>query len=326
MKGGAAGMWADELKQYNSEAKSAAQINTVFSYGGDFEWYSPAGQTYYPEVSQLAAQKYQAIGSNTYIVAVVDGRMDGAASYSPDLSKRTEAEVLAWADDTAALYCSFPIVGGLQVDLEPIKDPYTTHLTLFIQRLSSNLRSRERNCVCAAHPNGRSISVFGFPEAATPEMWKALGPNGYYMMSGYDLSSAPAGTPSQPDVYLTAYTSAVKEMVSSAQAAKGKFMIGIPASASAHEFETYTTEKGVVTKGAQSQLLYTQAAVEHSASLCSNEQFLGLALWGFTSAASYPPHTHNLFMPGHPFANDDVRTYLAQNLGCSAPVGHDLQV
>lgn len=326
MKSGETGMWADELKSYNSEAKSGAQINTVFSYGGDMEWYSPAGQVYFDQSAQSAAQKYQADGNKPYIVAVVDGRMDGTQSYSPDLSKRTEAEVLAWADDTAALYCSFPIVSGLQVDLEPVKDPYTTHLILFIKQLSSNLRSRERNCVSAAHPNGRSISVFGFAEAATTEMWTALGPNGYFMMSGYDLSSAPAGTPSPVDAYFTAYAAAIQKMVSSAEAAKGKFMIGIPASASAHEFETYTTEKGVVTKGAESQLLYTQAAVEKSQSLCSNPQFLGLALWGFTSAASYPPHTHNLFTPGHPFANDDVRTYLAKNLGCGAQAAHDLQV
>jgi hypothetical protein len=83
-----------------------------------------------------------------------------------------------------------------QVDLEPFAGTYTQPLLTFITRLSANLRSPERNCVSAVHPSGRSITMFMFAAATTPAVWAALGPNGFVTVSGYDLSAAPAGTPS----------------------------------------------------------------------------------------------------------------------------------
>ena len=84
------------------------------------------------------------------------------------------------------------------MDLEPFSGKYRAPLLTFLSALSANLRSPERNCVSAAHPQGRSISTFLSAGALTPEVWAALGPNGYAAVSGYDLSDAPAGTPSTP--------------------------------------------------------------------------------------------------------------------------------
>ena len=104
-KGGAAGMWADSIGSFNSNATACAKVATVYSYGGDMEWYSPAGQVYFSDQSQQAAAKYAAAPGVDRVIAVVDGRMDGGEDWSPDLSKRTKAEVEAWADTTATVYC-----------------------------------------------------------------------------------------------------------------------------------------------------------------------------------------------------------------------------
>ena len=111
------------------------------------EWYAPAGQVYFSDQSQQAAAKYAASPGVDRVIAVVDGRMDGGEDWSPDLSKRTTAEVEAWADETATVYCSYAVVAGLQIDLEPITPKYLPNLLVFLGRLSDNLRSPERNCV-----------------------------------------------------------------------------------------------------------------------------------------------------------------------------------
>ena len=73
--GGASGMWADEIGAYNSGSKACAVVNTVFSYGGDMEWYPdfvPPGQTYFEQQSQEAAAKYGALPGVEHVVAVVE--------------------------------------------------------------------------------------------------------------------------------------------------------------------------------------------------------------------------------------------------------------
>ena len=105
--GGEPAEWALDLGGYNARAKRP--VDTIFSYGGDMEWYpgSPNPyQTYFPPASQQAAAAYAATPGVRFVICVVDGRMDGGASYDPDLSKLTDGELREWASNTAALYCS----------------------------------------------------------------------------------------------------------------------------------------------------------------------------------------------------------------------------
>lgn len=309
-------MWSSAIAAFN--AKASKPINVVFSYGGDMEYYPPptGPQTYFPDTAQRAAATYRngTTGVN-YLVAVIDGRMDGGQSFSPDLSKRTQAEVEAWADKTASLLCSYEHVDGVQVDLEPVEAPYVPRLTQFLARLSLNLRSRERACVSDAHPYGRSVSAFMFAAAATPSIWQALGPNGYVTVSGYDLSTAPPGSASSVGAYSTALGGVVDTIVASAAANNGSFVIGIPAAASCHEFEKFTKADGTVVQG-QPQLQYLQAALSvlKAKGLAANQRFLGTALWGFSSAMAYPPQSQNIFVPGTPFVNADEENYLMKSL------------
>ena len=319
VKGGASGMWSEAIARFNSKANHPG-INVVYSYGGDMEYYpEPTGpQTYFPPANQKAAQMYRnATAGVDYVVVVIDGRMDGGQSWAPNLSKLSQAAVEAWADETASLLCSFDFVDGVQIDLEPFVAPYAERLTQFIARLSADFRSAERNCVNDAHPNGRSVSAFMMATALSTNVWEALGPNGYATISGYDLSAAPAGTPST----IAYYTSELGKAIDAVRASQGtgsttkKWMLGIPGAASCHEFEEFTLANGTVVHG-HPQIEYVKAAqkVMREKKLDADETFLGPALWGFSSAMAYPPHSNNIFTPGTPFIDAAEEALLEQSL------------
>jgi len=312
-KGGASAEWSAALAGFNAKAKHP--INVAFSYGGDMEYYPPptGPQTYFPADAAAAAATYRSGTAGVeYVVAVIDGRMDGGQPYSPDLSRRTQAEVEAWADKTASLLCSHDQVDGVQMDLEPFAAPYLPRLLQFLARLSANLRSRERGCADDGHhPTGRSLSAFMFAAAATPEVWRALGPNGYVTVSGYDLAPAPAGTPSTPAAYRAQLDEVLATIAPLADANNGSFVVGIPAAASCHEFERYSFANGTVVQG-HPQQQYLEAALQaiSDAKLHSNARFLGTALWGFASKMAYPPQSDNTFTPGTPFVDKGEEDFL----------------
>ncbi len=317
VSGGQPAMWSDDIAAFNLlPGRRAHNVSTVFSYGGDMEYYKGTPnpfQTYFPAENQAAALAYARTAGVDYVVLVIDGRMDGGESYSPDLSKLTPSQVEQWADVTADLYCSFESVDGIQLDLEPYAAPYAAHFLVFLARLAADLRSPERNCVSPEHPGGRSISTFMFAEAVTGEVWSALGPNGYLTVSGYDLSSAPAGVPDLPAAYAARLDSALAFVAASARAFNGSFMVGIPAAASAHEFETYTFENGTVVNGAP-QVEYATAALSSLARIAGAPGYLGPALWGFASEMAFPPHSHNVFEPSNPFVAEGEEALLARSL------------
>lgn len=145
-------------------------------------------------------------------------------------------------------------------------------------------------------------------------MWTALGPNGYLTVSGYDLSSAPAGTPSTVAEYAAKLTASLEFVAASAAANGGSYMVGIPAAASAHEFETFTLANGTTTHGAP-QIQYAQAALAAlAAHATGNAAFLGPALWGFSPQMEYPPHTNNTFEPSTPFVDQGEEAFLEKHL------------
>lgn len=89
-------MWAPAIERFNASARSEHKISVIYSYGGDFEYEegdeSPF-KTYFTPENQKAAEIYKKIQGVKTVIAVVDGRMDGGESYSPDLSKFTPMQV-----------------------------------------------------------------------------------------------------------------------------------------------------------------------------------------------------------------------------------------
>ena len=266
-------------------------------------------------VAVEAAAKYsKSTAGVDYVVAVVDGRMDGGHSFSPNLSKRTKAEVEAWANSTAQIVCASPDVDGIQIDLEPVEPPYVTRLVQFLAQLSAELRT-STSCVTDTHPQGRSVSAFMMSEAATAAVFDALSPNGYVTVSGYDLSSSPLGTPSTVAEYGTRLGGVLDTITATAKHNNGSFVLGIPAAASCHEFHLYLPINGTAVHG-HTQLEYLQQALKviDAKGLYTNPNYLGLALWGFSSEMAYPPHSENKFSPSNPFVSEKEEKYLKTHL------------
>ena len=313
--GGQPAEWADDISHFNLAA--ASPLSVIFSYGGDMEYYPNSPQpfmTYFPSASVAAAESYNATPGVAHVITVIDGRMDGGEAYSPDLSKLTPQQLIEWANGVAELYCSYDVVSGIQLDLEPFSGKYVDPLLLFLTALSANLRSPERNCVNSMHPAGRFITTFLFAEALTAEVWAALGPNGFATISGYDLSSAPAGTPSTPAVYGARLRAALANASASAAAHNGSYFVGIPAAASAHEFETFNFANGTVVTGAP-QLDYLETALAAlAAGATGMPGYLGPALWGFSPEMGFPPHSGNFFSPGNPFVDKGEEKLLEEEL------------
>eukprot|EP01116_Phalansterium_solitarium_P021604 TRINITY_DN6789_c0_g1_i1.p1 TRINITY_DN6789_c0_g1~~TRINITY_DN6789_c0_g1_i1.p1 ORF type:complete len:354 (+),score=63.25 TRINITY_DN6789_c0_g1_i1:79-1062(+) len=251
MQSGNLAMWAGWIGYHNSVARPSSRITTVYTYGGDMEYYAQDRnpyQTYFPPESQLAAQIYKNTTGVEYVIAVIDGRMDGGEDWSPDVSKLTAAQCRLWADRLARLYCSFDFIDGLQVDLEPFSGVYRTNLLVLLSRLANQLQLADNNCVNARFPNGRSLSSFMFASDATPEVFSALGRNSYIAVSGYDLASTGPGVAQTPLQYATALQAVLNTLIANA-GTTGKYTIGVPAAASTHEFSSYIAVSGAATPG-----------------------------------------------------------------------------
>ena len=64
-------------------------------------------------------------------------------NFYPDLRNLTDAGIVRLANDTAHLYCNCETcddLDGLQVDLEPYRDPYKTSLNKYVKQVATNLR------------------------------------------------------------------------------------------------------------------------------------------------------------------------------------------
>jgi len=137
VKNGQPAMWASTIANYNNQTVGKpSTLNIIYSYGGDFEYYSDSSdpyQVYFDASAQQAANTYQKTSGVEWIVTVIDGRMDGGESWSPDFSKITPAGAQTWAHNTASLYCSYPVVDGIQIDLEPFTEPYLDNLLVFFE-------------------------------------------------------------------------------------------------------------------------------------------------------------------------------------------------
>jgi len=318
---GAPGMWAPWISGYNSNAVAPHGISTVYTYGGDMELYltdKNPFQTYFSESNQKAALAYKSAKYVKNVVLVIDGVMDSGEDYAPNLSKLSTVQIQQWADKTAQLYCSFDFVDGLQIDLEPARGAYLPGLVTFLGRLSSDLRQAGNNCLNPNHPAGRSLGAFMFAGNATPDVFAALGSNGYVIASGYDLSSAPAGTPSTPAAFATALANSINMLKTNA-GTTGKFVVGIPAGASTHEFTQYIPLSGAIVNGypmysATQPSYIVQAVTTLHAMLDGNPGWIGTALWGFAAQIQYPNNSGNNFYPTMPFAQAGALQYLQNNL------------
>ena len=384
--------WSTNISDYNNAAPEDAEINIVYSYGGDIEFWAgkahPDGcergkipvpfqqdvcnvSVYFDPNNQAAMTVYDQVDKVESIVALLDSRMDGwtqiqqydnydgckFGNFYPDLSNLTDPGLKQLAEDTAKLYCNCPEcdrVDGIQVDLEPYNSRYVKPLKAFVGHLGDAMRDEDGSlgCKSTTHPKGRSVSYFTFAHRMTPTspggyFNDALGDNGYYVFSLYDLDPTPQFPYHGGDagfMYNTVEEFKGKmalEMESIPVAIKRndgktqKFTLALPIGASCHEYEQYVPMKGNgcgaacepktnnatmvdYVKGWLDVLTSAETKSKYGDLFCVNKEkdsaFLGLSLWSYSYQMTYPPMKwfNNEFLPGTPPA--DAMQLLASRL------------
>lgn len=269
--------WANDFEEYNAKCADDSKnckIEIVNSYGGDIEFWAskdspdacsyPASENmskcnvsiFFDSNNEKAAQAYKQVSGVKAITALVDGRLDGwgqietynsfdncsFGNFYPNLTNLTDNSLRVLAKDTAELYCKSDAIGGLQVDLEPFHAPYRQPMTKYIGYLSEALRDENNTNGCrntSAYPNGRAVSYFCFAHDQNETFNDALGENGYYVFSLYDLDPKEEdggfmyNTPDEFAQRMRKEIPHIRRVVGTKQ----KFQIALPAGASCHEYE-----------------------------------------------------------------------------------------
>jgi len=269
--------WAKDIEAFNTDTSiSNASITTVYSYGGDVEFWpkkeepqacwAPATPScnytsYYDDNNKKAAGQYTQTAGVSQIVALLDARLDGwdmieqynnndacnFGDFYPNLNNLTLTQLGALAKQTAKLYCSDPNLGGIQVDLEPYQDPYKESLESFLTAMASEMKDDDgsNGCKDALHPGGRTTSYFTFAHRTRDDFHKTImGDNGYFVFSGYDLNpknlAFEYNTPEEFGANLKEEIPHIRR----AMKGGGKFTMAVPIAASCHEYEHYVPMHG----------------------------------------------------------------------------------
>merc|ERR1711981_1356205 len=271
--------WSKDIAAFNNDKSiSDAGISTVYSYGGDVEFWAdkkdktachaPAKEglcnytSYYDPVNEKAADTYSKVDGVGQIVALLDARLDGwnmieqynnndacnFGDFYPNLNNLTTVQLGKLAKQTSQLFCKDSTLNGIQIDLEPYQDPYKESLETFIKAMVTEMEDEtgENGCKDAAHPKGRTTSYFTFAHRTRTSFTKELmGKNGYYVFSGYDLKPKNlAFEYNNVTEFGNNLRSEIPEIKRVLTNPKAKFTLGVPIAASCHEYEHYVPMHG----------------------------------------------------------------------------------
>merc|ERR1711934_746279 len=270
--------WAKDISNFNNDKSiSDASISTVYSYGGDVEFWpkkedphacwAPAKDTcnytsYYDPVNKKAADTYSKVDGVGQIVALLDARLDGwnmieqynnndacnFGDFYPNLNNLSAVQMGKLAVQTAQLFCQDENLGGIQIDLEPYQDPYKQSLETFIKATSEAFEDvdSKNGCRTPAHPEGRTTSYFTFAHR-TRDTFAAeiMGKNGYFVFSGYDLNPKNlAFEYNTVEEFGTNLETEIPEIRRAIKQSNSKFTLALPIAASCHEYEHYVPMHG----------------------------------------------------------------------------------
>jgi len=270
--------WKSDIEKFNTDTSiSDAKITTVYSYGGDVEFWpkkedpqacwAPAKDTcnftsYYDPINKKAADTYSNAAGVSQIVALLDARLDGwnmitqydnndacnFGDFYPNLNNLTEPQLGQLAKQTASLFCEDDNLSGVQIDLEPYQDPYKEHLEMFVKAMATEMKddTGANGCKDAMHPGGRTTSYFTFAHRTRPTFNKEImGDNGYFVFSGYDLNPKNlAFEYNNVTEFGNNLKSEIPEIRKAISDGKAKFTMAVPIAASCHEYEHYVPMHG----------------------------------------------------------------------------------
>jgi len=302
---------------------------------------------YFDSNNLRAAEVYNAIDTVDSVVMMIDGRMNGweqitsydnydkcnFSNFYSNLQNLTDHSLERLANDTVNLYCKDDVIDGLQIDLEPYAGIYQEPLSKYIGYLGELMLDENETSGCRndAHPHGRSLSYYAFAH----DIWnsttvphetfnKMLGPNGYYVFSGYDLDpkAGDGGFMFNTPVEFAQRLRKEIDFISKVVGTDMHFSLALPMGASCHEYENYAPMTGegcgeacaaIASNFTMDQyvdaafgvLLDKEITTSTNGLFCLKEeesQFLGISWWSFSHQMTYPPMKwfDNEFLPASP--------------------------
>merc|ERR1712167_523109 len=317
-------MGKTDIEAFNTAAAgTGAEIKTVYSYGGDVEFWpkkggdtktacwAPAKDTcnftsYYDPVNRKAAATYSTTKGVEQIVSLIDSRLDGwemiklynnhdaceFGDFYPNLNNMTDPQLGQLAQQTAKLFCDDENVGGVQIDLEPYQDPYKEKLETFHFVFSGyDLRPKSEDF------EYNNVTEFG---------------------DNLEWEINDGQKPGAKDAW----------NVRTATKTGAHFTLALPIAASCHEYEHYVPmhgdgcgpacqpwDSGVKMADYVQKMMDVLTSPKNSDIIhFKNPQFLGLSFWVWTYDMTYPPMKwfNNLFLPNTP--SKDVLSILKKEL------------
>jgi hypothetical protein len=295
-----------------------------------------------------------------HITLVFDGRMDLCKLYDmynmsnrvkypcdshPSLINITSKKLDDLAQEVASIACANPLVSGVQIDLEPLANPWRDSTIDAIGRMSKALRTG--NCIDDTHPNGRYISTFTFAESVDDTLLEALNINGMLSVSGYDLYpdnvDTRFNTPEEYGKKLQRQVEAVLKVTGgiSEERCSIPWVLGLPVAASAHEYKSYIpnpehcgpactpyNNDADMTDYVKAAFDYIQTRPDVFYQDKETSCFRGFTFWKFdgieipkNGGGDYPPKSGNRWSPLGPLPTDLI--VLKNQLGSGSNSGND---
>lgn len=242
----------DAVRAYNAKVPADWRFNYFFPYSGSLEFDKAARKVH---VYYGANNTKNGTPPGATPIPILDARAEKGI-----FSGWSEAEYMAAAAKAAEPILKDPLAKGAQVDIEPFSPD---HLPFY------------RHLRAALNAKGKVLTLFVGPKRGEPmrEIFRSCD---VVVISGYDSSGHNPG-PKKFRASLAQFLSGVQE---AAEAAGGRYMVGIPAAAAWGEYE-YSVDAGGANRKESGfkQEDYARAALEACAPFVKKPECLGVALW-----------------------------------------------
>ena len=246
---------AYQIRKFNKKAHATLKFKYLFPYAGSLEfnaknhtaklWYKPKGAGY----------KFAKKLPKVYMMPIIDARAD-----KKEFNGWTDEEYKRVAKQVADAIIKDRYAIGVQIDIEPFQPdhlPFYKYLKDFLNK------------------HGKYCTMFTGPKR-TNLMKQIFNSCNIVILSGYDLNGD--GTPLEK--YKKLFKSAVAKIDKLAKETNGRYMVGIPASASWGEWE-YTVNAGGKDRKESGckQEDYIKACLNILKKYKKSPEYIGVSLW-----------------------------------------------
>lgn len=299
-----------DLTNFNQNNLERA-ITTLYVYSGSITYSSTKpdlNSQYQVSFDKTPYSNYASIVGVKSLVALIDGDLSGSAS------GMQVKDMGFLSQKITDLVCKDDMFGGVQINLEPYRSAPT-----IVDALMSSLSNNLGNCKSTKFPKGKTACFFGNAQTATPTFFKNLGSNGYYVLSGYDLSG-PRGTYTDTAAYGRDLDYQISLLITNIKSnGFGSFVVGIPGAASTNEFTIYYPhqQNAIVNpyKNFNNGNGYVEKAIEIIKKYSNvTNGYSGTSLWGYASVINVPYGSNNTFYPPTPFVLEGEMEWLRNNI------------